>query len=644
MAKKRILIVEDEVVFAKALQTQLTRLGFVVTGIATNSAEALRQAEKDRPDLALMDIRLENSAMDGIETAAQLDARFDIPVIYLTAFSDQEMVQRAKATHSFGYIFKPLRERELETNLEFGIYKHKMEAELKETNRRLEDEIIERKQLEEKLQQAKKAADDANQAKSEFLASMSHELRTPLNAILGYAQILSHAECLTEKQREAIGTIQRSGEHLLSMITEILDLSKIEARKIELEPDEFHLPGLLKSLVEMIQIRAYHKGITFVADITPDLPTAIYNDQKRLRQILLNLLSNAVKFTEKGTVSLRVYELDELDELNESTTQQLNNSTTHKTQKLHFEVEDSGIGIPSEHIQKIFEPFQQVGDKHFHAEGTGLGLAISQQLARLMGSELHVESKPAQGSTFWFELDVCISEFGSGKTEENEIKPVSRIVGFRGENSGVLIVDDNDENRMILRDLLLPLGFEVFEAIDGREAIEKTTRFHPDLIFMDLIMPGVDGFEATRQIRKTEGPTPIIAVSASTFAQTKEESVAAGCHDFLAKPIRIETLLHCLQRHLKLEWIYNDDVDGHHSTDDVDLVEKPIIPPPQKEIAELYHLAIIGDILEIRDRVEKLDKNESQYTTFAAILRPLTKNLNILVIQQFLKRYLDAET
>jgi signal transduction histidine kinase len=352
-------------------------------------------------------------------------------------------------------------------------------------------------QAREALAAAKSAAERASEAKSDFLAHMSHELRTPLNAVLGYAQLLERRN-LAEADLGAVRTIHRSGEHLLSLITDLLDLSKIEAGRMELRAAPVRLRQAIDAVAEMVQVRAEEKGLAFQCVVAEDAPEAILADDKRLRQILLNLLSNAVKFTGEGRVSLRVAMLDHDAE-----------SAT-----LRFEVQDSGPGIAEDELERIFRPFEQVGEIQRREGGTGLGLAISRQLAGLMGATIQVQSRLGQGACFWFEA--C---FPLAQAPEADAGPApADIRGYAGPRRRLLVVDDNPDNRDLLRDLLAPLGFEIETAGDGREAVRAAQVVAPDLVLMDLKMPVMDGHEATRLMRLIEPlkDTPIIAVSPTT--------------------------------------------------------------------------------------------------------------------------------
>jgi PAS domain S-box-containing protein len=521
-------------------------------------------------------------------------------------------------------------------------------------------DITERKQVEKSLEQAKEEAEKANQAKNEFLANMSHELRTPLNAILGYAQILKRDQNLTEKQRNEIDTIHRSGEYLLTMINEILDFSKIEARKIELEMTVFHLSRFLKNIVDIVQVQAYRKGISFRSKIASDIPTHVRGDETRLRQVLINLLSNAIKFTEVGGVVFRVTRCEVRGTSSESTVIPPQ-PATHIPQpatRIRFHVEDTGIGIPPEYIEGIFQPFQQMGDKRFYSQGIGLGLAISQRFVRMMGGDLYVKSTPGQGSTFWFDLE--LPEVEGVTAIATKLSP--DIVGFKIPSTGsgrtaykILIADDNDENRTVLKDMLLPLGFKIIEATDGRDALDNVKQCHPDVILMDLMMPDLNGFEATRQIRLLSELNDVIVfgISASVSSQIYEESIAAGCDDFLTKPVDVGILLECLQKHLKLEWIYEDvsesvgrhlqvEADGHHFQNSIHL--SPVISPPEEELAILYDLVKSGDISGLRERISKIADLDPKFVPFVDRLDQLAKAFEMNGMKRFLETYMEINT
>jgi signal transduction histidine kinase len=386
-----------------------------------------------------------------------------------------------------------------ESNLNLEVKVTQRTQELREKNVLLSQEIQER-------QKAEAAARDASRAKSEFLANMSHELRTPLNGILGYAQIFKRDQHLSAQQQDGIGVIQRCGEHLLALIEDILDLSKIEARRMDLVPAEFDFPEFLQGITAICRIRAAQKNIAFNCEYLSSLPNAISGDEKKLRQILINLIGNAVKFTEKGGVTFKV--------LREERTEVLTTNV-----RIRFQVEDTGIGIAADELPKIFVPFEQVGNTRRHTEGTGLGLAISRQLVEIMGAELKVESTLGRGSIFWFELDLLAVD----SPEKNKKRSEKFIKGFNGTNKKILVADDRRENRSVLIHLLQPLGFEIIEAVDGQDCLNKALEFQPDCILIDLVMPVMDGFEAMRQIRKLPQLQNVVAIGTSASIMEVEK-------------------------------------------------------------------------------------------------------------------------
>ena len=462
------------------------------------------------------------------------------------------------------------------------------------------------------LESARAAAEQASQAKSEFLSSMSHELRTPLNGILGFAQILlRQSQYEPESTQEALTIIQQSGEHLLTLITDILDLAKIEAGKLELVPEPFHLSHFLLGIVALMQPRAREKGLCF--DYQPDaaLPTAVIADAKRLRQVLINLLSNAIKFTSAGSVALRVTLLTQ-DET---------------AAMVRFAVVDTGIGIAADDLVRIFHPFEQAGSMKTKMGGTGLGLAISQQLVALSDGMLMVNSTPGAGSHFWFDLALPLTAASAVITQ----RPFTPITGYQGPRRTVLAIDDIASNRAVLIALLKPLGFVVQEAEDGETAVSLATAQPPDVIFTDLLMPGLSGQETIARLRQQPAlaQTPILVMSANA---TAANGYVAQANAFLTKPLDTDLVLQQLQQLLGLVWT-TEEVGTETA------VEPTIVLPSPADLTKLHDLALMGDLTAVGTYAAQLSQANTALNPFAEQIQQLTQSFEEEQLIQTLKTY-----
>jgi len=438
------------------------------------------------------------------------------------------------------------------------------------------------------LRLAKDAADAASRAKSTFLANMSHELRTPLNGVIGFSQVLMKDPDLTAKNRERLRIVQTSGEHLLRMINEVLDFSKIEAGRMELATAPFHLPQLLRDIAAALQPRAQQKELAFLFEPAAELPDIVLGDSLKLRQVIDNLLSNAIKFTPAGNVRFTAQIMD-----NES---------------VQFSVTDTGVGLSEADRVKLFQPFQQATDGRPPEPGTGLGLAISHRMVELMGGRLEVESRQGHGSRFSFTLPLPVLAVDAAESRNT----ASIITGYHGRRRRLLVVDDVATNRHVLRDLLTPLGFAISEATSGIEALAAISELRPDLLFLDLRMPGIDGLELARRLRAQPGgeKLKLIAMSASVLSFNRADAFEAGCDDFLPKPFREDDLLARLGLALHLEWIGNLAAPAD-----------PARPPARGEsnspfaaatslspadLQALLTIAQRGEIAALRQRLEEL--------------------------------------
>ncbi|MCP4350209.1 MAG: response regulator [Desulfobacterales bacterium] len=486
------------------------------------------------------------------------------------------------------------------------------------------NDITENRLAAEKLRQAKEAAEAANLAKNTFLANMSHELRTPLNAILGYTQILRRTCSLTTVQADSLNIIYKSGHHLLTLINDVLDLAKIEVGKLELYPAPVSLPDLLDSVTGIIQMTAHQKDIEFVFDAPGYLPAAVEADEKRLRQVLLNLLGNAVKFTHEGSVTLHIKIIE---------------NCQFSTVNFQFSIQDTGVGMTPEELAAIFRPFEQVGDGKKRAEGTGLGLAITRQLVSLMGGEIQAESDLGRGSAFQFEIALPVLKDAIPGQPTAEIR---QVIGYHGERRKILIADDTEENRLMLSDLLEPLGFDITLAANGKESIEQAEAVQPDLILMDLMMPVMNGFEAVKTIREIPGnrDVPVIAISANVFETDREKSRTAGCQEFLPKPVEPGRLFAMMKKYTGLEWIYEDAEAIPGITQSSAIPGDGIIPPPPAELEVLYKLTMFGDLECVQEKARELEDMDAKYVPFAHKLRGYSEEFEDEPILELLEHFI----
>ncbi|MFN2188226.1 MAG: ATP-binding protein, partial [Candidatus Promineifilaceae bacterium] len=396
---------------------------------------------------------------------------------------------------------------------------------------------------------ARDAAEAANKAKSVFLANMSHELRTPLNAILGFSKLMSRHEQLSAEQCQQLGIINRSGEHLLALINDVLEMAKIEAGRLQLEIAPLDLGNLVRDVIEIMQLRCREKGLCLLLDQSSAFPRYIKGDESRLRQILLNLLSNAVKFTEEGNVIVRLGVRD--------------NSRQH----LVIEVQDSGQGIKPEDQERLFKPFVQLTDDAAR-QGTGLGLSITRQFVQMMGGDISIESEYGRGSLFRINLPLALTD--EEDILEYSLKQHGEVIGLAPSQPAVrvLIAEDQKDNQLLLSRLMENLGLEARIAVNGDECVRIFQQWHPDLIWMDRRMPVMGGEEACKRIRQLPdgGKVKIIAVTASALKEQQQEMIDVGMDDFVRKPYRFEELYDCMARHLGLKYRYAEQTEAEPET------------------------------------------------------------------------------
>ena len=465
-------------------------------------------------------------------------------------------------------------------------------------------EIEAHRKTDEQLQKAKEASEAANAAKSRYVTGLSHELRTPLNSILGYAQILLRDTAMATRHKDALGTIHRSGAHLLSLIDGLLDVARIEAGKLNLEPSEIAFPEFLVQLRQMFAPQAEEKGLRFHFESQGRMPAVVRGDEKRVRQILINLLGNAVRYTDAGSISLR---------------------TSYLRETATFEIADTGIGIAPEQVERLFQPFER-GDPLRQDNGLGLGLTITRMLTALMGGELSVKSEQGRGTVF--QLRLFLSEV---RVPQAVVHVEHDIVGYLGPRRRVLVVDDHIEHRRVLAGMLEPLGFEVLMAANGQEALSQVSLHNPDLILMDLSMPQLDGWQTAALIRRSIGSTaPIIVISANAFVDGS--SVAADCNDYLPKPVHAPILLDKIRQQLALEWIRRDA--GQPRPRPVGL--------PAAALLSLQQQASLGYLRGVLQLLDQLERDEPAAAQQIEALRQLARRFQLDELGRRLDQALQA--
>ena len=534
-AKQTILIIDDNAANLGVLSGYLNNGGFQIM-FARNGRDGIAKARLGHPDLILLDVLMPE--LDGFETCRQLKmdpVAKDVPVIFITALHNVEDKVKGFAVGGLDYITKPIQEEEVLARVQTHL-------QLQAQKKQLQQQAVELQQAKELAVSAQRLAEQANQAKSAFLANMSHELRTPLNAIVGFSELIRRDRTLTPAYREYIEIIHRNGEHLLTLINDVLDMSKIEAGRVTLQAAAFDLFELLTEIKELFRFRAEQNGVLLNIDIRRDVPRYLRTDATKLRQILLNLVGNAVKFTTTGDVTLRVRNAPM--------------SADAEVTNLRCEIEDTGPGMTPAELADLFQPFAQTHAGEQAQEGSGLGLAISRKFAQLMGGDVNVRSSVGVGTTFMLEVPAETVTAADIARPAPASQPIALEPGQ--PRYRLLIVDEKSDHRLLLRVLLSPFDFELREAANAQETLALWASWQPHLIWLDAHLPGVDGFAVTQQIKAApQGQqTKVIILSARVNEDERQTALSVGGDDFLPKPFRAADFFALLEQHLGAHFVY----------------------------------------------------------------------------------------